>query len=107
MILSDSGGIQEEAPALGVPLLVLRTITERPEVIASGNARLVGTDRDRIVAEAARLLDDPVAHAAMCRPAFPYGEGDASARILDAIESRERAALRTPAPAYRPPPLAS
>ncbi|XHS00021.1 UDP-N-acetyl glucosamine 2-epimerase [Sphingomonas sp. DBB INV C78] len=86
LILSDSGGIQEEAPALGVPLLVLRDNTERPEVFASGNARLVGTDSERIFAAATLLLDDPAAHAAMSVPAFPYGQGDAAERILDAIE---------------------
>jgi len=86
LILTDSGGIQEEAPALGTPVLALREVTERPEGIASGNLRLVGTDTDRIVAEASRLLDDPIAHAAMARPAFPFGRGDASVKILDAIE---------------------
>jgi len=86
LILTDSGGIQEEAPALGIPVLVLRTVTERPEGIASGNVRLVGTDPDRIVAEASRLLDDDAAHAAMARPAFPFGRGDAAMKILDAIE---------------------
>lgn len=86
LILTDRGGIQEEAPALGTPVLVLRDVTERPEGIASGNQRLVGTDTDRIVAEAARLLDDPAAHAAMARPAFPFGRGDAALKILDAIE---------------------
>ena len=73
LILSDSGGMQEEAPALGVPLLVLRENSERPEAIACGNARLVGTDPAAILAAATRLLDDPAAHAAMARPAFPYG----------------------------------
>lgn len=86
LILTDSGGIQEEAPALGTPVLVLREVTERPEGIASGNLRLVGTRADRIVAEAHRLLDDPAAHAAMARPSFPFGRGDASVKILDAIE---------------------
>jgi len=86
LILTDSGGIQEEAPALGTPVLVLREVTERPEGIASGNLRLVGTDTDRIVAEACRLLDDPVAYAAMARPTFPFGQGDASVKILDVIE---------------------
>lgn len=86
IILSDSGGLQEEAPALGVPLLVLRDNTERPEALATGNIALVGTDPDRIVAATARLLDDPLAHAAMAVPAFPYGRGDAADRILDAIE---------------------
>lgn len=86
IILSDSGGLQEEAPALGVPLLVLRENTERPETLATGNMMLVGTSAERIVAETLRLLDDPVAHAAMSVPAFPYGRGDAAERILDAIE---------------------
>jgi UDP-N-acetylglucosamine 2-epimerase (non-hydrolysing) len=86
LILTDSGGIQEEAPALGTPTLVLRAVTERPEALATGNLALVGTDPDRIVAAAARLLDDPAAHAAMARPAFPFGRGDAATKILDAIE---------------------
>ena len=86
LILSDSGGIQEEAPALGIPVLVLRDVTERPEGLASGNLALVGTDPDRIVAAATRLLDDPGAHAAMARPAFPFGDGHASEKILDHIE---------------------
>jgi UDP-N-acetylglucosamine 2-epimerase (non-hydrolysing) len=86
LILSDSGGIQEEAPALGTPLLVLRDKTERPEALASGNARLVGTDKARIVDEVARLLADPVARAAMARRAFPFGDGRAAPRIADIIE---------------------
>jgi UDP-N-acetylglucosamine 2-epimerase (non-hydrolysing) len=81
LVLSDSGGLQEEAPTLGVPLLVLREKTERPEGIASGNARLVGTQTERIVAEARRLLADPVARAAMSRQSFPYGDGRAALRI--------------------------
>lgn len=86
LILTDSGGIQEEAPALGVPTLVLRDVTERPEALASGNLALVGTDPDRIVAAASRLLDDPMTHAAMARPSFPFGRGDAAEKILDALE---------------------
>ena len=86
LILTDSGGIQEEAPALGTPTLVLRDVTERPEGVASGTLLLVGTDADRIVAAATRLLDDPAAHAAMARPAFPFGRGDAAIKILDGIE---------------------
>ncbi|PTD26318.1 UDP-N-acetylglucosamine 2-epimerase (non-hydrolyzing) [Sphingomonas fennica] len=86
LILSDSGGLQEEAPALGVPLLVLRDNSERPEALATGNIALVGTDPDRIVAAATRLLDNPAAYAAMAVPAYPYGRGDAAERILDAIE---------------------
>ena len=86
IVLSDSGGLQEECPALGIPMLVLRTVTERPEAIACGSARLVGADRDRIVAEATRLLDDAAAHAAMATPAFPFGDGRAAGRMLTAIE---------------------
>jgi UDP-N-acetylglucosamine 2-epimerase (non-hydrolysing) len=86
LVLSDSGGIQEEAPALGVPLLVLRDKTERPEGIATGNARLVGTETARIVGEARRLLNDPLALAAMSHRAFPYGDGRAAPRIAAIIE---------------------
>jgi UDP-N-acetylglucosamine 2-epimerase (non-hydrolysing) len=82
VILTDSGGIQEEAPALGRPVLVLRETTERPEGIAAGTARLVGTDRTRIVKETVRLLTDPRAHARMSRAKNPYGDGRAAARIV-------------------------
>lgn len=80
ILLSDSGGMQEEAPALGVPLLVLREKTERPEGVASGNMLLVGTDRRRIVEGVERLLD-PAVRAAMSRPAFPFGDGRSAGRI--------------------------
>lgn len=86
LVLSDSGGIQEEAPALGVPLLVLREKTERPEGLAAGNARLVGTSTQRIVEEARRLLADPDERAAMGRRSFPYGDGHAAARIAEIIQ---------------------
>ena len=85
LVLSDSGGMQEEAPALGVPLLILRDKSERPEGIASGNMRLVGTSTTAIIAEARRLLTDPLAYAAMSRPAFPYGDGHAAPRIAKII----------------------
>jgi UDP-N-acetylglucosamine 2-epimerase (non-hydrolysing) len=81
LVLSDSGGIQEEAPALGVPLLVLREKTERPEAIACGSARIVGVDEERIVAETLRLLDHPLELADMARPRFPFGEGRSGERI--------------------------
>ena len=87
LILSDSGGIQEEAPFLGIPLLVLREKTERPEGIAAGNALLVGTGTDRIVREAQRLLSDRSALARMARPCLPYGDGHAAPRIAAIIES--------------------
>jgi UDP-N-acetylglucosamine 2-epimerase (non-hydrolysing) len=85
LVLSDSGGMQEEAPALGIPLLILRDKTERPEGIKTGNMRLVGTETTAIVTEARRLLNDPLAYAAMSRPAFPYGDGRAAPRIAEII----------------------
>lgn len=86
LVLSDSGGIQEEAPALGVPLLVLREKTERPEGIACGSARLVGTSAERIVGEARQLLGDDASLATMRRRSFPYGDGHAAPRIAAIIE---------------------
>ena len=85
LILSDSGGMQEEAPILGVPLLVLRDCTERPEAIASGNIAMVGRDPKRIVSEVMRLLSDPDSLEAMRRRAQPYGDGRASDRIAQII----------------------
>ncbi|MET0239338.1 MAG: UDP-N-acetylglucosamine 2-epimerase (non-hydrolyzing) [Sphingobium sp.] len=84
-VLTDSGGVQEEAPALGKPVLVMRETTERPEGIAAGTARLVGADRARIVAETMRLLDDEVAYAAMARAHSPFGDGHAAERIADLL----------------------
>jgi UDP-N-acetylglucosamine 2-epimerase (non-hydrolysing) len=86
LVLSDSGGIQEEAPTLGTPLLVLRDKTERPEGIADGSAILVGTERERIVGEARRLLDDPLERARMSQRSFPYGDGNSGPRIAEIIE---------------------
>ncbi len=85
LVLTDSGGLQEEAPALGTPVLVLRRVTERPEALEAGTARLVGTDAARIVAETRRLLDDPASHAAMARAVNPYGDGHAAERIVAAL----------------------
>lgn len=84
-VLTDSGGIQEEAPSLGKPVLVLREVTERPEAVDAGTVRLVGTDRERIVSEALRLLDDPDAHARMAQAHNPYGDGRAAARIATIV----------------------
>ncbi|MFN9660518.1 MAG: non-hydrolyzing UDP-N-acetylglucosamine 2-epimerase [Cyanobacteriota bacterium] len=84
LLLTDSGGLQEEAPALGKPVLVLRHTTERPEAIDAGTARLVGTESDVIVAEASRLLTEPAAYAAMAQAHNPFGDGYASGRILAA-----------------------
>lgn len=86
-VLSDSGGVQEEAPALGKPVLVLRETTERPEAIEAGVAALVGTGTAAIRNSAQRLLDDPVAYAAMARAASPFGDGHASARILSVLRA--------------------
>ena len=83
IILTDSGGVQEEAPSLGKPVLVMRDTTERPEALDSGNIRLVGTDTDRIADETARLLDDDEAHSEMARVRQPFGDGNASRRILE------------------------
>ncbi|MBV8902053.1 MAG: UDP-N-acetylglucosamine 2-epimerase (non-hydrolyzing) [Acidobacteriia bacterium] len=80
-LITDSGGIQEEAPSLGKPVLVMREKTERPEAVEAGTVKLVGTDEDRIVAEATRLLDDPAEYARMTRVHNPYGDGHASRRI--------------------------
>lgn len=85
LILTDSGGLQEEAPALGTPVLVLREVTERPEAIEAGTARLVGTDTERIYAEACRLMDDPAAHEAMAKAVNPFGDGHAAERIVQAL----------------------
>lgn len=85
LVLTDSGGVQEEAPALGKPVLVMRETTERPEGIEAGTAKLVGTDADRIVAEAERLLDDEAAYAAMARAHNPFGDGHAAERIVELL----------------------
>lgn len=85
LILTDSGGIQEEAPSLGKPVLVLRENTERPEAVDAGTVRLVGTDPDRILAESSRLLTDATAYEAMARAINPYGDGHAAARIADVV----------------------
>lgn len=90
LVLTDSGGLQEEAPALGTPVLVLREVTERPEGVEAGTARVVGTDPSRIVAEASRLLDDEGAYAAMAQAVNPYGDGRAAERIVNALLQADR-----------------
>ncbi len=85
LMLTDSGGLQEEAPGLGVPVLVMREVTERPEGIQAGTVRLVGTNPELIIAETHRLLDDPQAHSKMAQAINPYGDGLAAPRIVQAI----------------------
>jgi len=85
LVLTDSGGVQEEAPALGKPVLVMRETTERPEGVAAGTAKLVGTHTDTIVAETERLLDDPAAYAAMARAHNPFGDGNSAPRIVELL----------------------
>jgi UDP-N-acetylglucosamine 2-epimerase (non-hydrolysing) len=87
ILLTDSGGIQEEGPSLGKPVLVMREKTERPEAVEAGTARLVGTEVERIVGEVSRLLDDPGEYRRVSRVHNPYGDGKASSRISDAILS--------------------
>lgn len=85
IILTDSGGIQEEAPALGKPVLILRSVTERMESVESGLAKLVGAERDLIVGEASRLLDDDTYYASISRVSNPYGDGTSCSQILDIV----------------------
>ena len=85
IVLTDSGGIQEEAPGLGKPVLVMRDTTERPEALDAGTVKLVGTDYDKIVSEVSLLLDDPQAYAAMSQAVNPYGDGQACGRIVNAL----------------------
>jgi UDP-N-acetylglucosamine 2-epimerase (non-hydrolysing) len=96
LVLTDSGGVQEEAPSLGKPVLVLRETTERPEAIAAGVASLVGTSAVAVYQAATRLLDDPAAYAAMAQAVSPFGDGRAAARIVSRLTA-ELAPLQTPA----------
>ena len=103
LIVTDSGGIQEEAPSIKKPVLVTREVTERPEAVAEGAVRLVGTSAERVFAEATRLLDDPAAYAAMTCARNPYGDGRAAERILTALKEASAGArvfpLAAPVPA--------
>ena len=89
IVLTDSGGIQEEAPSLGKPVLVMRDTTERPEGVAAGTARLVGTDASVIVRETSRLLDEPEAYQAMAHAHNPYGDGHAARRIAELVAAAQ------------------
>lgn len=84
-VVTDSGGIQEEAPALGKPVLVLRQVTERPEAVAAGTARVVGTEKERIVTEVSKLVTDSIHYKKMAKAVNPYGDGQASRRTVDSI----------------------
>ena len=86
LVLTDSGGLQEEAPGLGKPVLVLREVTERPEAVEAGTVRVVGTDRGRIVTGARTLLDNPAEYQKMARALNPYGDGHAAGRIVRALQ---------------------
>jgi UDP-N-acetylglucosamine 2-epimerase (non-hydrolysing) len=86
IILTDSGGIQEEAPAFGVPVLVLREVTERPEGVEAGTLKLVGTDKNTIIREANHLLDNPAAYVEMAKAVNPFGDGHAAERIVEALK---------------------
>ncbi|HMZ18741.1 MAG TPA: UDP-N-acetylglucosamine 2-epimerase, partial [Blastocatellia bacterium] len=85
IVLTDSGGLQEEAPGLGKPVLVLREVTERPEGVEAGTVKLVGTDSTRIVRETARLLEDTAEYQRMAQAVNPYGDGHASRRIVESL----------------------
>lgn len=87
IVLTDSGGIQEEAPSLGKPVLVMRDVTERPEAIIAGTVRLVGANRDKIVAHIAELLDNEVSYELMARAHNPYGDGNAAERIISVLRT--------------------
>ena len=97
-VLTDSGGIQEEAPGLGKPVLVLRETTERPEAVEAGTAVLVGTDPGRITTEARRLLEDPEEYARRSRLANPFGDGRSSGRIARIVAAALRGAGHQPTP---------
>ena len=104
IVLTDSGGVQEEAPALGKPVLVLRDTTERPEAVSAGTVRLVGTDEQRVYGETMRLLTDPDAYRRMAEAVNPYGDGRAARRIIEAILYHAGRGSAPPTP-FRSEPL--
>ena len=85
LLLTDSGGVQEEAPGLGKPVLVMRDTTERPEAVDAGTVKLVGTNYDKIVGEVSTLIDNPVAYEEMSKAVNPYGDGKAGGRSLNTL----------------------
>ena len=87
IILTDSGGVQEEAPALGKPVLVMRYETERPEAVESGVVKLVGSDHKNIIREVQKLIDDPLAYRKMAKGISPYGDGHSAARIVEILKT--------------------
>ena len=89
IVLTDSGGIQEEAPGLGKPVLVMRDTTERPEALNAGTVKLVGTDYNKIVNEVSSLIDDKAAYEKMSKAINPYGDGNACHRITDILAGKE------------------
>jgi UDP-N-acetylglucosamine 2-epimerase (non-hydrolysing) len=96
IVLTDSGGIQEEAPSLGKPVLVMRENTERPEAVEAGTVRLIGTDEDRVIKEVERLYLDPAAYAAMAQAVNPYGDGHATERSIAALRQLFNQGTRLP-----------
>ncbi|WP_017296495.1 non-hydrolyzing UDP-N-acetylglucosamine 2-epimerase [Nodosilinea nodulosa] len=96
LLMTDSGGLQEEAPSLGKPVLVLRDNTERPEAVMAGTAKLIGTDADRILAEATALLADPEAYRAMAEAINPFGDGQAAQRILEITQAYLQQTVKSP-----------
>jgi UDP-N-acetylglucosamine 2-epimerase (non-hydrolysing) len=93
LVLTDSGGLQEEAPALGSPVLVMRKVTERPEAIEAGTARLVGTVTAKIVEQTKLLLDDPTEYEVMAKAINPYGDGHAAERIVEALQAKSNSSI--------------
>ena len=87
-VITDSGGIQEEAPSLGKPVLVMREVTERPEAIAAGTVKLVGTNKTKLVTEVTQLIEDKNYYLSMSQAHNPYGDGFAAARIVEVLQSR-------------------